>query len=396
MTWEWDKDNTQEYIEYLQSGEYEYPASALRALAKDYGLKRLSRDAARRAVQRFTGRNPMDLIVQPEVSDDECEFNDAKRDEKLQIIIDAAREQSGSGGVALEDLCEKTRLVPSRVRDLVRRAMESGYTLQITDGKLEDGGLRPHGGIKGITLAPVDGRIRFAVISDTHFGSKYHRHSELASFMERAYEWGARTTLHCGDMLDGHRVYRGHEFDLSLLGISAQVEAALDGLPELSGHTYYFIDGNHDVSFWRLTGQPAGEALVNEATDRTDLLYLGPDVAQLDVVSEDGGNPLRVELLHPDRAGARGQTYHLQNYIESMPGGTKPHVLFTGHEHSYVQIEQRNVHAVKVPCFQAQTPYMARKHMEPTIGGLLCEVGLTKRGSVREFMVTHVKYYGSE
>jgi hypothetical protein len=39
---------------------------------------------------------------------------------------------------------------------------------------------------------------------------------------------------------------------------------------------------------------------------------------------------------------------------------------------------------------------MAARHMQPTIGGLLLEVGLTKRGMVRELFIRHVKYFGAE
>lgn len=390
MAWEWTKKRVEAYVKLLQSGKYEFPGRALDALAKKHGLRTIHPGSARRALRKFTGKSPSDLHVAPEAEDD---FLDVKgsSDKRLKLIVDMARQ----GKTSLIDLCEATKLVPSRVQALVQQAIEDGYTITVKDGHLEDAGLQPRGTVTKLKLAPVDGRLKFAVISDLHCGSKYHRGEELADFLERAYDWGARITLNCGDTLDGHRVYKGQEFETQV-ALPLQIDAAINALPEMPDHKYYFIDGNHDASYWKMTGQPAGEAIVSAAHPRKDLVYLGADVAQLDLSPDGKGKPVRVELLHPDRAGARGQTYHLQNYIESLQGGNKPQILFTGHEHGFVQLEMRNVHAIKVPCFQAQTPYMARKHLQPTIGGLLVEVGLTKRGHVREMTLTHVKYYGSE
>lgn len=395
MPWEWTEKRVRTYIDHLQSGEYEYPSNALDALAKRYKVKHLDPGSARRAVRRMTGKNPMDLIVQPEPELIDVNV-EGPNEETLQRIVDMTRR----GPITLEMICEECRVLPSRARELVQQAIKDGYTMRISDDgtRLEDAGLRPRGRVKTVQLAPTHGRLRIAVISDLHFGSKYHRGSELANFMQRAYDWGARITLNCGDTLDGNKVYKGQEFETSQVAMSDQINSALDGLPQLPDHKYYFIDGNHDASFWRQTGQLAGEAILNAAMvrGRSDLEYLGPDMAQLDLAADEGGKPARIELLHPARAGARGQTYHLQNYIESIQGGNKPHIMLVGHEHSYVVLELRNIHALKVPCFQAQTPFMARRHMQPTIGGLLLEIGLTKRGMVRELTITHIKYFGAE
>ena len=396
--WAWDKKRTKAYVDYLQSGKYAYPIEALRAYGKKV-KRHLDPDVARRAIQKFTGQNPMDLIVQPEPEIELLELEDAETptDALMQKIVEIVRR----GPASLEQICEECRLLPSRARELIKKAIDEGYTVKLSaDGKLlEDAGLKPRGRVKPAVLAPTNGRLRVAVISDLHCGNKHHRGAELADFLKRAYDWGARITLNCGDTLDGNKVYRGQEFDTTEgVSMPAQIDIALKAMPEMPGHKYMFIDGNHDASFWRQTGQRPGDALVNEAAKRGrfDLEYLGPDTAQIDLATDEGGKPVRIELLHPARAGARGMTYSLQNYVEGLQGGNKPQILLVGHEHSYVVLELRNIHAIKVPCFEAQTDFMAARALQPTIGGLLLEIGLTKRGMVRELIHTHIKYFGSE
>ena len=56
--------------------------------------------------------------------------------------------------------------------------------------------------------------VKIAVVSDTHFTSRFQQLSALRSFYKRADEWGAEAFLHGGDVDDGsHKMHRDHLFD---------------------------------------------------------------------------------------------------------------------------------------------------------------------------------------
>jgi len=59
-----------------------------------------------------------------------------------------------------------------------------------------------------------DCTIRFAVTGDRHTGSLYHHAAALHGFYEFAALEGVELVYDCGDILDGHNMYRGQEFAL--------------------------------------------------------------------------------------------------------------------------------------------------------------------------------------
>ena len=82
-------------------------------------------------------------------------------------------------------------------RDLILELEERGFTvtkdtpqqrqIQLTD--------RP------------EGRVRFAIVSDTHLGHRKQQLTHLTNFYEVAREWGAEFMLHGGDVVDGQNMH---------------------------------------------------------------------------------------------------------------------------------------------------------------------------------------------
>jgi len=296
----------------------------------------------------------------------------------------------------IEEVCNLLDVSPKKARNLISVAVERGYTIRIAEnGFIHPTGLQPRTSKTSISLPKVSSTLRWAVFSDLHFGSRFCLEEEVADFATYVHkEEGINLILNAGDSLDGQRVYRGHEFELKYHGFAQQSDRLLMHLPEFPDLHYAFIDGNHDASFWKLSGLEPGAETVNRAVarGRTDLTYLGPDQAQ--VVLGEGDQGVIVEIAHPDKAGAYAKSYHIQKYVEALQSGSEPQILFTGHEHDYLQIEVAGIFCAKCCTFQSQTPYMARKSLRPALGGLIIEIKVSDDYQIREWSCRRISYNG--
>lgn len=227
-------------------------------------------------------------------------------------------------------------------------------------------------------LADVQGKISieqskessfaFGVIGDRHVGSLYHHRDALAAYYEFAQSRGVATVYDAGDICDGHRVYRGQEFELRDLGFEAQLARFAKDAP--TGITTRFITGNHDASFKVAAGVPVGK-LIQDTVPGYE--FLGEEQARIEWQTPNG--PFVVGLIHPGGGSAYALSYKPQKIIESLEGGTKPDLLAIGHYHKAEMIPSyRNVCALQVGTFQRQTPFMARGGLAAHVGGWIIEV----------------------
>jgi predicted phosphodiesterase len=208
-------------------------------------------------------------------------------------------------------------------------------------------------------------KYRFAVISCTQIGSKYQQMSHLYTFYKLCKRRRIKTVLHCGDLVDGTRVYRGQEYELFLHGADAQVDYTVDNYPMIDGITTKVIVGNHDESFWKYDGFNVVKAICQR---RDDMEYLGDYLAFLDEEF------IKIAVMHGGGGVAYARSYKLQKIIEQFSPQNKPHMLFAGHWHVQNHIPAyRNVEGFMMGCFQSQTPFLTRLGLTPNIGGLIVE-----------------------
>lgn len=211
-------------------------------------------------------------------------------------------------------------------------------------------------------------KIRFALFGDTQFGSLYTHVSAMRGFYDYCGENGIKTLYHTGDVLDGHKVYRGQEFELRDLGLNAQIDRMAKECPV--GFTTKFITGNHDASFKTLAGVPVGK-LINQA--RSDWVFLGEEQARVKWETPNGDFSLM--LVHPGGGTSYALSYKVQKVAEALEGGTKPDMLAVGHFHKAEMIPSyRNICIVQTGAFQKQTPFMARNSLAAHVGGWLIDV----------------------
>lgn len=164
--------------------------------------------------------------------------------------------------------------------------------------------------------------IRFGAMSDTHLGSKYENLNLLDAAYDMYEREGIKDVYHSGDLLDGENMYRGQVYELHVHGCDDQIAYAVDRYPQRKGIKTYFIIGNHDGSFWKRSGIDIGLMV---AAARPDMIYLGPDEADVELRSKTGKAMLR--LHHPHKGTAYSLSYNSQKYIESLTGGHKSNMI---------------------------------------------------------------------
>lgn len=178
--------------------------------------------------------------------------------------------------------------------------------------------------------------------------------------------------FHCGDLVDGQKIYRGQEYETFVHGADAQTEYAVSNYPKCKGVTTRLISGNHDQSFLQDAGYNVAKAVCKE---RSDMTYLGDDLAFVNV------DNIKIALMHGRSGVPYARSYRPQKIVEQLSPEVKPNFLFLGHYHVPVILPgYRNVECVQMGCFQAQTPYLVAKALSPFIAGLIVEVQTDSSG----------------
>ncbi len=242
--------------------------------------------------------------------------------------------------------------------------------------------LPPAARLTDVDLSRLRGeRVRVAVVSDTHLGSKYQQPSALRRFLRYARRGGLAAVLHCGDVVDGPTTRHRNPDEVWLHTWAAQRDYAVEALPRL-GVPWYVVGGNHDA-WWMLDGGPDIVEAICER--RSDLHYLGREQGFVRF------GEVVIELAHPNMGSAYALSYHLQRHVEGMPASEKPHIYLAGNWHKAVHLPAyRNVEAFAAPAFQSRTHWMKGKRLASVVGGLILEFGRTAKGLANSLRVEWV------
>lgn len=226
-----------------------------------------------------------------------------------------------------------------------------------------------------------DKQIRIGLLGDTQLGSLYERLDVLEAAYDVFEREGIKNVYHCGDLLDGEKMYRGHEYEIHVHGADSQVSYCVEKYPQRKGITTHFILGNHDISFWKHAGLNVGWGIINK---RKDMNYLGREEA--DIVLGSGERTITMRLSHPGKGTAYALSYHPQKYIESLTGGQKPHIVCFGHYHKAELLPcYRNIFAIQTGCIQSQTPFMRTRNIAAHIGFWILEFTVNEPSRVSRF-----------
>ncbi len=215
--------------------------------------------------------------------------------------------------------------------------------------------------------------ITIGLISDTHHGSKY-RDIELLSYVLPELERrGAQIIYHAGDLFDGNRMYRGHEFELEAIGADAQYEMAVKEHPAL-GIRQKILGGNHDESFIKQIGLDN----VSRFCDfRDDCDFIGYHAADIQIT-----DTARMVLMHPTGGVSYAISYKLQKFIEKeVP---RPAIFACGHFHVACFFPYTGTLGIMIPTFQTQTPYLRQKALSPILGAVLLRLRISDSGKLSD------------
>jgi predicted phosphodiesterase len=222
--------------------------------------------------------------------------------------------------------------------------------------------------------------IIIGVLSDTHLGSRFADLGLLDFAYETFADYGVGTVLHAGDILDGQRIYKGHDFELDKFGADAQVDFCVERYPSIDGITTYFIDGNHDRSFWKDAGNNTGKKI---SQNRADLVYLGYQEAEIVLGDPENGKKATVRIFHGEDGSAYAISYRPQRYLTELPGKHKPDMLIMGHYHKAETLYYQGVIAVQAGTTQRQTPFMRGRRLSAALGFWIINMTINETGIAR-------------
>jgi len=215
--------------------------------------------------------------------------------------------------------------------------------------------------------------IKFALISDTHFGSMCCDEDAFQNFCKYCVDQKVYQMYVSGDILAGGGIYKGQEFELKDHGVELQRDRLMS-MKIPAKLKVDFICGNHDTSFRNQVGVSVGDMIANCMPNWT---FLGDMQADMHFKTPNGTYKLR--LMHPDGGTAYALSYKGQKIVEGLEGGTKPHMLSIGHYHKAEMIPAyRNVAVIQAGAFERQTEFLKRKGSQCHVGGWIMEVNVEK------------------
>ena len=229
--------------------------------------------------------------------------------------------------------------------------------------------------------------LKFAIMGDTQFGSKYAQITHLHEFYDICEKEGITDVYHTGDITDGLKMRPGHEYELYEHSADGQLDDVVAFYPKRNGITTHFITGNHDASLYKHVGHDIGRAI---ARMRPDMEYLGRDAAVVYLTPK-----CTLELRHPWDGSAYSISYKSQKMVEAMESDSKPNILAIGHYHKTEYLFYRNVHVLQTGCFQGQTPFTRGKGISVHLGGWIVTVRVDEDGTIQSFGQEFIPFYKS-
>ena len=215
----------------------------------------------------------------------------------------------------------------------------------------------------------INKTFKIGLVSDSHIGSRFWQLSHLEAAYDHMKELGVSDVYHAGDVTDGF--YKDRISEIYLYGADEQVDEVVKKYPKRDGMTTRFITGNHDETHLRNGGTNIGRAIANQ---RDDMIYLGHNFAKVWLSESDETRGVDMDLIHPGDGTSYALSYQLQKRINNMSGGEKPKILVTGHYHKYFVMFYRNVIAISLPSFQAQSGWMRGKGIQSDMGYVVLEL----------------------
>lgn len=265
---------------------------------------------------------------------------------ELERIKQFITKAVGKKGTSVESICEKLGVKDYEVLGVIELLKQSGSLVDVIDGVVYK--LPKPKTIDDVYQVPSDlEHLKLLLISDTHLCSKYDRLDILRYLYEEADRRGVKHVLHSGDFTDGRSNRPEHIYELKEHSYEGQVDYCVENYPRFEGQTFV-ISGNHDDWWYKSAGS---EIVKSIARQRDDIIYLGPDVADMQI------GKLKVRLFHGKGGNSYAKSYKIQKYLDTIPTAELPDILQTGHIHQAFYYKQNKTHCFQTSCLEDQTPF---------------------------------------
>jgi predicted phosphodiesterase len=212
--------------------------------------------------------------------------------------------------------------------------------------------------------------LKFALLSDTHFGAKQCAKDELWEFYDRAKEKWVEAFVHCGDIVDGSDVYKGQQFEQSEVWFSNQLQDITQNYPNVWIPTY-FIWWNHDEAYLKGNGVNICKAI---ETVRQDLINLWFYDARLRL------NWIDINLHHWGGSLSYAKDYKMKKYLDSLPVEWQPDIFALWHYHTALYDLHRGIHGFMPWAFLKENLLAKRFNLDNTIWGWVIEIDKNEKG----------------
>ena len=212
--------------------------------------------------------------------------------------------------------------------------------------------------------------LKFALLSDTHFGAKQCAKDELWEFYDRAKEKWAECFVHCWDIVDGTGVYKGQQFEQDKVWFTEQLKDLKENYPNVWIPTY-FIGWNHDEAYLKGNGVNICKAI---ETVRQDLINLWFYDARLRL------NWIDINLHHWGGSLSYAKDYKMKKYLDSLPVEWQPDIFALWHYHTALYDLHRGIHGFMPWAFLKENLLAKRFNLGNTIGGWVIEIDKNEKG----------------
>jgi predicted phosphodiesterase len=283
-------------------------------------------------------------------------------------------------------MSDATGLLPKQIRSALEELGHQGYRVETAADVVRMHRTPPPSETMHEVLFDGD-HYRFAVVSDTHMGSKHERLEELHVAYDRIQAEGITTVYHPGDLVCGYGIFPNQVSTVKLHTYEEQVEYAALNYPARDGVTTEIIAGNHDIegAFGRIGANPV-EAVCNR---RSDMVYGGAFHTTYKLAQGT-----RIYMLHPKGGTAYAVSYKAQKIAEGFEAGSKPNVVLLGHWHKRGDFEWRSVQLLLAGCFEGGGSFGARLGLgEPAVGFHIVDLWIADDGSVVRWRPEWFKFF---
>ena len=294
------------------------------------------------------------------------------------------------GETKLKDIAEELDIPDVKVMGLVNILKERGLNIVVVkkdDGifLLNQGEREYHNDYKHSFNSGNDHKMKFLVISDTRFGSKFAQKTILNELYQRAYEQGINHVIHTGNMTEGLYKMSNNMIDTLIeKDTFSQAKFVVQNYPYIEGMKTYFITGKKDQTHLKENKIDIGRKIAN---DRNDLVYIGNKRCTVYI------DNVKMLLLNRNQRKTYTQSYRAQKLIDAMRSEDKPDILLYGGLLQSEKYLYRDVRVMSIPSVCASTWEMEDKEYSNTVGGWVLEIETDNKGNLKSMIAYDDIYY---